>query len=548
MTAERLGRLALADLRERTRRGAYLVTLVAILAAASLGLPAGNAGYATVDLDGWRGLYNSAWVGASTAMLASLFLSLIGFYLVKNSLDADRKSGVGEILASTPLSRFDYLLAKAVSNFALLASLVAVVLVMSGVMQFLRAEDRALDPVAIATPFVLITLPLMAVVAGLAVLFEAVPALRGSLGNVAWFFVWTGILMAPTMSSQAMTGGPAPLWTDPLGINLVVSQMVRGVRTVFPEFEGGSLSIGVNVGARVLKTFTWAGLTWEPLAVIGRLSWFLWAVGLVGLAVPAFDRFARSGAPAESRPGRGRKGRRAAPAGDESESTAAIPAILPARRAISAEGLTPLPARRGAPSIPRLVRAELRLMLQGLSRWWWLVAAGLVIAGSLVTAEARAVLGPIAWIWPLSLWSALGARESLSGTAALLDSSPRPVVRRLVAQWLAGLLVALGAGLGIGVGALRAGDPGLLAGWLAGAAFIPALALAAGAWSGSRRLFEALYIFLWYCGPMNRTPGLDFTGQSPGALASGTPVAFIIAAGALLALAVLARRRRLAFA
>jgi hypothetical protein len=36
----------------------------------------------TLEIDSHRGLYNSAYVGTLIAMLTTLFLSLIGFYLV----------------------------------------------------------------------------------------------------------------------------------------------------------------------------------------------------------------------------------------------------------------------------------------------------------------------------------------------------------------------------------------------------------------------------------------------------------------------------------
>jgi len=34
--------------------------------------------------------------------------------------------------------------------------------------------------------------------------------------------------------------------------------------------------------------------------------------------------------------------------------------------------------------------------------------------------------------------------------------------------------------------------------WLVAALFIPSLALAAGVWTGSGKLFEVLYLSLWY--------------------------------------------------
>ena len=90
-----------------------------------------------------------------------------------------------------------------------------------------------------------------------------------------------------------------------------------------------------------------------------------------------------------------------------------------------------------------------------------------------------------------------------------------------------------------------AGDATGLAAWTAGALFIPAFALACGAWSNSNRLFEALYVAMWYLGPLNRLPALDYMGATGNATSPGVWLA-LAAVGILLA--VLARVRRIAFA
>jgi hypothetical protein len=74
--------------------------------------------------------------------------------------------------------------------------------------------------------------------------------------------------------------------------------------------------------------------------------------------------------------------------------------------------------------------------------------------------------------------------------------------------------------------------------------FIPSLALALTIWSGSSKLFEVVYLALWYFGPMNQIlPQADFIGAS-GAVA-GTAVAYLLAAFALLGAAFLGRQRQL---
>ena len=135
-------------------------------------------------------------------IVSSRYLSLIGFYIVKNTIQRDEETRVGQILATTPMTKNFYTVAKMLSNFAVLASMIAV-MAMSGVlMQWLKAEDPHVHLWALLSPFLLIALPAMAFTGALAVLFETVPGLRGGIGNVIYFFVWTALLAVPTLLSR----------------------------------------------------------------------------------------------------------------------------------------------------------------------------------------------------------------------------------------------------------------------------------------------------------------------------------------------------------
>ena len=81
--------------------------------------------------------------------------------------------------------------------------------------------------------------------------------------------------------------------------------------------------------------------------------------------------------------------------------------------------------------------------------------------------------------------------------------------------------------------------------WLAGALFLPSFALALGIWSGSSKPYEGLLTALWYIGPMNRTPGLDFTGAANGPITLRYSVIYLALSAALLTLAFFGRARQL---
>ena len=281
--------LVRADFLERVRRYSFLITIgVTVFAAYSL-IPPAEARYATVDLGGYRGVYNSAWVGCTVALLTTLFLSLVGFYLVKNAVERDLQTGVGQIIATTPLRKPLYTLGKVLSNFAVLAVMVGIIAAASGVMQMVRGEDLCIDPWALLSPFLFLTLPAMAVVAALAILFEVIPWLRGGLGNVIYYFLYTGLIVYAAVSSEAAPAN-AIVPFDVFAFSTPVSRITAAVQAAVPGYNGG-FSIGINPVEAPLSTFYWAGIQWTPEIVLQRLAWLGVAAGIALGAAIFFDRF-----------------------------------------------------------------------------------------------------------------------------------------------------------------------------------------------------------------------------------------------------------------
>jgi hypothetical protein len=139
----------------------------------------------------------------------------------------------------------------------------------------------------------------------------------------------------------------------------------------------------------------------------------------------------------------------------------------------------------------------------------------------------------------------MGTREKRFRTGSILFSSPRPLARQFPAIWGAGFLVAILLASGILLRLALNGETPALLSIIAGAAFIPSLALALGVWSGTSKTFEAIYVAFWYIGPAHHTPSIDFMATTDRTVAAGTPVAFAIAAAMLCLLALVGRWRQI---
>jgi hypothetical protein len=415
------------------------------------------------------------------------------------------------------------------SNFMVLATIVGVIVITAGATQLLRGEDMHLDLWALLAPFVFILLPTMAVVAAVAVLFETIAWLRGGLGNVIYFFLWVFGLVA------SVSGGTGD-WaiTDMTGIVSLVPQVQSAVKVAFPAFIG-DFSMGLSLVGRPPQMFYWAGPHWTWQILSGRLLWIGMALAIAALAALFFSRFD----PAKEWSWRAAK---AAPqAAPTEEKTPAL--VVPA---LSQVHLTPLPAKsqRLRPAV--VLMGELRLLLKGVSWWWYMVALGLIATMLFVPFDVvRAYLYPMVWIWPLLLWSAMGNREMRYQTDQLVYSTAHPLLSQLPMQWLTGVLLAFATASGMAVRYVLVGNSAGIMALVVGAIFVPTLALTLGIWTRNSRLFEVLYLFLWYAGAINHLPILDYMGTTQAAVAVQMPVVLLIGTVVLLMLAFVGRQQQL---
>src|SRR5271168_3755633 len=423
-----------ADFLERVRRYSFLVTLAAALwlaygvAAEKVWIVVGN---------GYRGVYNSAWIGALMATCCSTFLSLAGFYIVKNSIQRDSDTRVGQILAATPMRKDFYTLAKTLSNFAVLACMVGVLMLAAVAMQAARSEAHSFSLWKLWSPFLLIALPTMLLTGSIALLFETIPFLRGGAGNVAYFFLWTGGIALGTTGVD-----------DPTGLPLIYRSTRSAISAIDPS-SADHFNFSITIGGQhAVRTFLWNGIDWTPQVLLMRIFWIGVAAGIALIASVFFHRFD----PARSLWAKAKALTAAPLSAPEVGATAA-------QSSVTAAHLTPLAHSSGSSGFGRLVLSELRLMLKA-QRWWWYAGAAGLVLGQAVASDSSTRSGFLipAWIWPILLWSQMGCREARYGTTALMFSSERSLWRQLPALWTAGVCIALLTGAGAGVRPLMSGD------------------------------------------------------------------------------------------
>jgi len=518
-----LGHIILGDLRERTRRYSFIWIMLATTFFGYLVI----SGKYGMTFPGFLLAPNSAWVGSHMAIFCTLMLALIGFYVIRNTIERDRRTGVGQIIAATPLNQLTYLLAKFVSSFLVLTGCTVILVSAAILLQVTGGQMRSFHFGALLTPFLVITVPVLLMVAGAAVFFETARWLRGTFGNILYFF-FIEVLVIQGIAADA----PA---IDLIGAHAITSGIEEAILAVAP---GTSVAVQVgalglfDTGSAIAPTpLTWPGIDWTMGLALPRLGYAAVGVAMMMPAAAFFDRFD------PSRIKRRRPGKR--------KKTGVVPDSPGRSLTRRTADISLAPVTVGF-RLTALILSELRVMLKGYHWSWYVVALGLPIAQIAAPYDiARTYLLPAALIWPLPLWSALGTRDRRYGTQSLMTSSPHPMIRQLSSAWLGGLIISTALCSGMAIKAMLAGQFIQAAAVAAGAIFVPTTALMLGAVTGSRKFFEVSYFMVWYIGLVNRHWALDFIGTTDQALSRGVPWVFLAVTCILLAVAVLTERTRL---
>ena len=524
-----------ADFLERTRSYRFIVTLLFTVFFTYFFVPALDAPlYGTLYMK-YRGVYSSAWIGVLATLLMSEYMQIFGFFLVKGPIRRDQRTGVGEIIAATPIRKAYYTLGKWLSHCAFFAAMLGVMIITLAILQLLRGEDLHLNLWALASPLLIILLPPLALVAALAVLFESINWLRGIAGNLVYFF-----LVYPAIALPFGMNGAALLWPS----------VYRSCSAYFPDCNQQFLTDMSNTPLSSVPAFSYSGLHWTADIVFGRLAFIVAAAGVAWLAALFFHRFDPAKLKSNwldqlyTRLKEAVMGFVMAPKTEAEPETPVRPANIPAIH------LTLLVSAGSSCNSLRqygyLLAAEWKLAFSNV-RWWWYLGALGLIAGSLFAPLhiSHLALLPAAWIWPLNIWSAMGTREVRQHTESLILSGPHPLRRQFVALWGVGVLFALMMAAGVMLRLVLSGAWGSLAALIIGAVFVPTLALAMGALSGTNKLFEAVYLFFWYLVAIQNIPYLDFMGRYPEMIRMGIPWIYGGVVVVLFGMALLGRRHQM---
>ena len=530
-TLQALYHLIRADFLERVRGYGFLMAIgLAILMGYNVFI-----GRFGITLGGYEGVANAAWIGTVTTVTMTPYLMLIGFYLVRGTINRDRKTGVGQIIATTPIPKALYTAGKFVSNFLTLAAMVGVLILSGAVMLLVRGQGQSFDLWVLITPFVFIMLPIAALTAGIAILFDSIPQLSRGLGNILYIFSFYAMIMGSFTFLKVAR--------QMMGFNLIGEQIVPVLSALDPSYSG-SWALGVIPPG--VQFFLWEGYTWTGEILLSRAIWAGVATLIALAAALPFDRFD----PAKQKLKREKLGIlqrlgswiSAISQRDFLRRKALSPSIM---TKIEGNSLTPVVISISGTHFWCVLLAELKLLFKGHRLIWYLAAIGLNIACIVSPSDTvRQILIPLVLLWPVLIWSQMGTREAQHNTGQMVFSTPRTMIHQLPGVWLASVCFTAITTSGIALHFVLNGEISSLFAWGVGVSFVSTLAMAFGLWSKTSRLFETIYSLIWYFGMIDRVPAFDFVGATTEGLAKGMPVVYLEITAGLVLLAVFLRWRQ----
>jgi len=511
-----------ADYLQRTRSYAFLITLAVTVFMAYSFVPANDAGYTTLSASGYKGVYNSAWVGYVSGIMTTVMLSFYGFMLVNSGIKKDIDTEVGMIIATTPISNFKYLLSKQLSNYLVLLSITGITFIVSIGVFFWRGNGYPFVLSNFILPYLFFAVPALFVVSSLAVVSEVFLGKRSLLQAIAYFFL-CGICMALI---NVKDGANHNGFFDPFGLSLITKSITQHINTNYNEsLKGVSFGFIFN-GIKTYRLFTWEGLNWSNLFIVSRLLWVAFGFAIVYLSSLFFHRF-------------------------DLKQVASVKKIKKEPLIINSTQLKSNAAAINWSSLPPLnfdygifsfFKTELLLLVRQGNKWLWMLNAGLWIAMFLVPFSiAHVYLLPILLFLQVGRWSELVTKEKTHRIHYFAYASYKPLQRMLPAQILAGIALALILSLPILIRAVIIANGYVLLTVVNGVLLMVLVAVALGILTGGKKMFEILFFLLTYS-VLNKVPFTDYLGALPHQNKWNVGIAVLIINLLLVITAILARR------
>ena len=435
--------------------GLWLLLLVAPVGARYM-IPRGDGSGTAIAIGGHLPVMTAPFLGVSLGIVVSTLLLPIAWMYLRSNTNRRQPWQVEEVTAA---SRIAIALGRFGADAAVLLAMLAALTLAGWILGWLILPPGGRDLFQITLALWLVAAPALMGLAGLRILFDALPPTRGGFGDFLYFMSWMASLITPMAAQDRAPGLAANMYDFP--------GFVRPLQYGAPLGTNDFAIGGIEVLPGHVALDVMAGLL-SPGYIGSRLVWAAIAIGIVVLAGLLY------------RPHR---------ATQRNYVPGRMARLLAAGPPPAAVAGAPAPKRLSVP-LAGLVAAEFRLIAAG--RLFKILAAAVAVAA--LTQDFRHTASPAALLLLIFALTAHAGRSEAHGLLALTATTPTsPWLRRA-----AFIVAGTGWAVLLALPALVRGEPGVLA--LAAGTGAVAAALAIGLATISRSAFapRLVLLVLWY--------------------------------------------------
>lgn len=453
--------IAKADFKERTRRFSFLVLCVLSVLAAFLFVPNPDSEMTSIAVDAryFSQATNWTWIPMASALCTGVLLPVTGFFYLRNSLSLDRKTGIVDLVYTSPVGRVTYLLGKYLSNLLILLCMLLVVSLTAFCMTILQCPGMEISAAHCFSYFLCIV-PGIFLCAALSLMAEAVPLFQGRIGvwmaGSVYFVVYVVCLSSLFDDSQGiiirlfdMTGF---LWLKDSINQSVYNITGKAAQVAMFVYEEGMIK-----NHRLPELF-FAPLSFSPGRLFEKISMMVLGIVLCMASSLFMRRYEKNGK--------------------------IVSHLEKVHKKTNGYGL---------------FMTEFFLTFRSCSAVWLIVMFLLWLSMFFADLEtAQDILWILSIAWSCILFSEYGCREKKHNLNMLLPTLFHAYSYQLLIRFIVGASVSLLVSAPV---ILRTASAGEFSGAAAGiifAFFIPALAIFLGQITGTERLFEIIFLMICY--------------------------------------------------
>ena|GEM_PF-4278261 len=469
----------------------------------------------------YRGIYNSTWLGWVSTIAFISVVSLIGFYFVRNSIMREKELLIGEITAATEVKSWIFIFGKAFGNLMFLLLQMFVVIITTIIMQFVRGESYFLNPIKLLTPFLILAVPTCFIIAVMAIIFDTIPFFTGTFGNVAYFFMWTGIIVASVQERVYSL-------SDVFGMNTAGRIVLEQLKCRFKEFKNMDyFSLGVSEALHGnVKTFVMDKVNISASVLFERVFWILIGILLLFLVAAFFKRTFLIKAKSAENAKNIRKNKE----------------YNHQKRVV----LSPVFENKTYSNSFFIIKSKFKIMSALPNLWWYAIV--IICSVGVIFAERDILykfLIPAIWILPIFIWSKLGVIEKNFHMQDYLLTYKNYRDTELLNSITAGIIVTIVINISVIIKFLMIRNLIGVLYVLMAVFFVNALGIFIGSAFGSSTAFEMIYIILWYVGVLNGLSSLDFIGLTKNAAYTHTSAVLLLIGIVLVIMSIIIKNKRM---